>query len=86
MTDAVSRRLLTANARVRAHVSPCRIFGGHSGTTTSFSTRSSAFSCHYHSTVTHCDSPCLYIIWGVNCGPVVGRSQETVSPHQYEQH
>jgi hypothetical protein len=38
MAQAVSRRLLTAEARVRSRVSPCGICGGQSGTGTGFST------------------------------------------------
>ena len=36
MAQAVSRRPLTAEARVRSRVSPCVIFGGQSGTGTGF--------------------------------------------------
>jgi hypothetical protein len=37
MAQAVSRRPLTAEARVRSRVSPCEICGGQSGTGTGFS-------------------------------------------------
>jgi hypothetical protein len=37
MAQAVSRRPLTAEARVRSWVSPCGISGGQSGTGTGFS-------------------------------------------------
>jgi hypothetical protein len=36
MAQAVSRRPLTAEARVRSRVSPCGICGGQSGTGTGF--------------------------------------------------
>jgi hypothetical protein len=44
MVQAVSRRPLTVEARVRAIVNPCGIFGEQSGTGTSFSPRYSVFS------------------------------------------
>jgi hypothetical protein len=37
MAQAISRRPLTAEARVRSRVSPCEISGGQSGTGTGFS-------------------------------------------------
>jgi hypothetical protein len=37
MAQAVSRRPLTTEARVRSQVSPCEIFCGQSGTETGFS-------------------------------------------------
>jgi hypothetical protein len=43
MAKAVSRRPLTAEARVRAPVSPCDICGTQSGSVTGFSTISTAF-------------------------------------------
>jgi hypothetical protein len=51
MAQAVSRRPLTAEARVRARVNPCGICGGQSGTGIGFSPSSSVFPCQYHSTV-----------------------------------
>jgi hypothetical protein len=42
MAQAVIRRPLTAEARVRSRVSPCEICGGQSGT--------SVFPCQFHST------------------------------------
>jgi hypothetical protein len=51
MSQAVSRGPLTAEARVRAWVSPCGIYGRQSGTRTGLSPSSSGFSCEYHFTV-----------------------------------
>jgi hypothetical protein len=53
MAKVVSRRPLTAEARVRARVNPCGICGGQSGTGTGFS----VFPCQYQYLQTH-------IIWG----------------------
>jgi hypothetical protein len=52
MTQVVSRRPLTTEARVRARVNPCGICGGQNGTGTGFSPSSSGFPPSiYHSTV-----------------------------------
>jgi hypothetical protein len=51
MAQAVSRRPLTAESRIRARVNPCGICDGESGTGTGFSPSSSVFPCQYHSTV-----------------------------------
>jgi hypothetical protein len=61
MAQVVSRRPLTAEARVRARVNPCGICGGQSGTRAGFSPSSSVFSCQYHSTV----ALQTHIIWGM---------------------
>ena len=50
MAQAVSRRPVTAEARVRSQVSPCVICGGRSGTGTVFSPNTSDFPCQFHST------------------------------------
>jgi hypothetical protein len=50
MAQAVSRRPLTADARVRSRVSTCGICGGQSGTGTGFSPSTSIFPCQIHST------------------------------------
>jgi hypothetical protein len=50
MAQAVSRRPLTAEARVRSRVSPCEIYGGQSGTGSGFSPSTSVFPCQFHST------------------------------------
>ena len=51
MAQAVSRRPLIAEARVRSHVSLCGICGGQSGTgTVFFSPSTSGFPCQLHYT------------------------------------
>ena len=50
MAQAVSRRPVTAQARVRSRGSPCETCGGHSVTGSGFSPSISVLSCHYHST------------------------------------
>jgi hypothetical protein len=55
MAQAVSRRSLTAKARVRSRGSPCGICGGQSGTGTRFSPSTLVFPCKFHST----DAPLL---------------------------
>ena len=49
VAQAVSRRHLTAEARVRSQVSLCEICGGPSGTGKGFFPSTSVFSCHFHS-------------------------------------
>jgi hypothetical protein len=56
MVQAVSRRPLTAEARFRARVSRCEIYGKQSGTGTGFSPSS---SCLYHSIMF------IYVTWGM---------------------
>jgi hypothetical protein len=50
MAQAVSRRPLTAEARVRSLVGPCGICGRQSGTGTGLSLSTSVFPCQFHST------------------------------------
>jgi hypothetical protein len=50
MAQAVSRRPLTAEDRVRSQVGPCGICGGQSGTGIGFSPSTSVFPCQFHST------------------------------------
>jgi hypothetical protein len=49
--QAVSRRPLTADARVRAQASLCGICGGQSGTGTGFSPKSFGVLCQYYFTL-----------------------------------
>jgi hypothetical protein len=51
ITQAVSRRLLTAEADVRALVDSCGIYGGQSGNGTCFSPSCLILPCQYHSAV-----------------------------------
>jgi hypothetical protein len=72
MAQVVSRRPLTAEARVRARVCPRRICAGQSGTGTGFSPSSSVSPCQYRSTAvvhTH-TSP-----GGWTVGPLVAANQ-----------
>jgi hypothetical protein len=62
MDQVVSRRPLTAEARVHARVNPCGICGGQRGTGTGFfSPGYSVFPCQYHSTV----ALQTHITWGM---------------------
>jgi hypothetical protein len=47
MAQAVSRRPLTAEARVRSRIGPCGICGGQSGTGTGYSPSTSVFPDHF---------------------------------------
>jgi hypothetical protein len=51
MAQGGSRRPVTAEAWVRALVSPCGIYGGQSSTRTGFPPSSSVLPWQYHSTV-----------------------------------
>jgi hypothetical protein len=50
VAQAVSRRPLAAEARIRSRISPCGICGGQSGTGTGLSPSTSVFPCQFHST------------------------------------
>jgi hypothetical protein len=50
MAQAISRRPLTAEARVRSRVSPCGICGGQSGNGTVFFPSTVVFPYQFHST------------------------------------
>jgi hypothetical protein len=50
MAQAVSRRPLTAETRVRSRVGSCGICGGQSGTGTGFSLSTSVFLCQFYFT------------------------------------
>jgi hypothetical protein len=63
MAQAVSRRPLTAEARVRSRVSPCGVCGGQSGTGTGFFSELSVFPCEFHST----GAPLLVKLGKKNC-------------------
>jgi hypothetical protein len=65
MAQAVSRRPLTAEARVRSRVSECGICGGQSGTETVFPPSTSVFPCQFHST----------------CAPLLGNADKTNHLH-----
>jgi hypothetical protein len=51
MAQAVSRRPVTVESRVRSRFTPCEIYGGQSGTGTGFSPSFSVLHCKYHSSV-----------------------------------
>jgi hypothetical protein len=78
MAQAVSRRHLTAENRVRARAKLYLICGGQSDTGTGLSSGSSVFPCHHHSTV----ALQTYIIRGMNKMSVSGSSSETSPPFE----
>jgi hypothetical protein len=71
MAQAVSRRLLTAEARVRTQVRPCGICDGQSGTGAGFSPQVLLFSSVEITAVAQVS----YIIWGWIIGPLVAAVQ-----------
>lgn len=76
-TQAVSRRLHTAEARVRSQDSPSGNSAGQGGTGTRVSLNPSAYPCQFHSTVSIYSlmyQPQLYIreVPSSNLGPVTG--------------
>jgi hypothetical protein len=73
MAQAVGRRPLTAESRVRAQVNLCGLCTGQSGTGTGFSPSSSVFPRQYNSTVAlHTHISC-----GIKNRPIGGPSSET---------
>jgi hypothetical protein len=80
MAQAVSRRPLSAEARIRARSSLCGIGGGQSGTGAGF-LRVLWF---FHVSIIP-SWLFILIIWGMTNRPARGRSSETVSPDRQEQ-
>jgi hypothetical protein len=76
--QAVGRKFLTAEAWVRAQVSPCRICGGESGTGTSFLRVLWFFPVSIIPPLFHIHS---YIIWGMDKGPVRGPVPQRQQSH-----
>jgi hypothetical protein len=76
MSQAVSRRRVTAEARFRFRIIPCGISGGQRGTGASFSPSSSVSPV----SIIPPYFPCSYITWRMNSRPVGGRSSE-ISSH-----
>jgi hypothetical protein len=72
MAQAVSRRPLTVQARVRTRVSPCSICGVKCHSDRFLSQLFGFLPISFH-----CGSPYAYIAWGINNRPVGGRSSET---------
>ena len=50
VSQAVIRRPLTEKTRVKSHVSPCEICGGHSGSGSGFTVTTAILPYDYHST------------------------------------
>jgi hypothetical protein len=59
MSQAVSRWSVTAEARVRARVSPFGICGGQCGTGTGMFSKFFDFPCQYHSTMCYQSLVCV---------------------------
>jgi hypothetical protein len=80
VAQAVSRRLLTAEAGVRIQGSPRGICVGQSGIVTGFTPSPSVSPVIIIPPLLHIHS---CIVWGLDNEPVSGRSStETVSPHR----
>jgi hypothetical protein len=79
MAQAVSRRPLTAESRVRTQINPCEICGGQSVTGTDFFSSSSVFTL---SIQFHRLSPYSYIIRGIKkiCSLLVAVQRRSLTP------
>jgi hypothetical protein len=78
MAQVVSRRLVSAKARVRAEVNQSGICGGIRDTGTG---QASLRVFQFLLSVSfHRGSPCSHITWGLDSRPVGGRSSETEHP------
>jgi hypothetical protein len=75
MAQTFSHWPRTVEAWFHAQVTPCEIYGGRSGTVTSFSSSSSVFTCKYCSTM----APYSCITWGMNSTSDGGHSVEAPS-------
>jgi hypothetical protein len=81
MAQAASHRSLNMEARIYVQGGPCGIYGGKSGNGTGFFSKFLGFPL---SLSFHRGSAYSYIIWGMDKGPVGGRSSETASFHRHE--
>jgi hypothetical protein len=86
MAQAVSRRPVTTEARVRSPVSPCGIFGGQIGTGTGFSPSISVFPCQFHSSGAQLRKKIFIFITDLHnklqgcCAPLASVCKQTVTP------
>jgi hypothetical protein len=67
MAQALSRRPLTAEVRIRSRAIPCGICGGQSGSGTGFSPSTSIFSCQFHSNGAPLQGKTKRMGWNVAC-------------------